>query len=278
MKHLEALGGVSGGTWRSVSWHSLGGDIMGIEYLCKSWQALLECVVLHVGNGFDHYHVTILPEGKRSKWGKIDEKMIEKYNAAVGKDVRYRTKKLGLTVFRYVRWEHVAIVLRSPGDVIDSDGTLYKDGIKRPEYILNSSGRFKVKQLEKYSVQYDDSFSDIRQRPLPLRISDQVFLEVRYIKKAGKGDQATVTMQQNFYNEKKYGLEEILAKTKNKDKVFAAFDMLNGFPAWRGIVLQKREIQQFLTKEARKHGVQGMNAKAFPFISVRKKIEENLYV
>lgn len=268
MGATELLLGGRGLVGRCRAWQHREVIIMGIGYLCVSWQALLEEVVLLVGNGYVHYHVTVLPEGKRHIWHEVDEKLIKKYNADIGKDAAYRMhKNHSLAKFRYVRWGNIGIILRSSGNVMDADGTIYSDGIKRLECVIDS-GRFTLNKKKKYSVQYDDVFFDIRQEPMQIRVSDKVFLEVRHLdtsneakKKAAKAgitlknEQVTVLMTREFYKQTKEELSDLLVKTKSKELVKEVFERLNGIPAWRGLVIQKRRLVRYLVAEMRRHGV-----------------------
>ena len=52
---------------------------MKINYLCNSWQYLLQQVVYMVGRGYYNYHVGTIPTDKVAKANKIDKKIIEKY-------------------------------------------------------------------------------------------------------------------------------------------------------------------------------------------------------
>lgn len=216
---------------------------MYIKYLCKRWQGLLEMMVNLIGNGYYDVHITYLPEKKMDKWKNIDEKLIRKYKADLTKDQRYQRKKKGLAHFRYLRWENIAIIMHTPGDIISpGDMPKFKD-------------KFNQKQLEMYVIEMDDRFTDVRQNPIFLRISDEVIFDIRLLPKKEKGKNvATVRFAKSMIKDIKADLEENLA-ARAKNKVLYLYGMLNGVPAWRGIIIQKRALKRFILQRAKKHHV-----------------------
>jgi hypothetical protein len=191
---------------------------MGTRYLCATWQGLLQELVYLVGVGYHYYHVTYLPERKKQKWYDIDHKLITKYKADKNKFERARQKRKGIANFFYVRWENVAVILHTEGELEDG-------------------------------VIIDDQFHDICQRPLRIRVSDLVSFDIVKF-----GDRYTVKLSKDTYKGLKAELVEVV-KTKNRYKIIHAYDRVNGFPAWAGIINQKRLLAEFVCRQADKHGV-----------------------
>uniref|UniRef100_C5DB35 Uncharacterized protein n=1 Tax=Geobacillus sp. (strain WCH70) TaxID=471223 RepID=C5DB35_GEOSW len=214
---------------------------MCTKYLCKRWQGLLEAIINFAGQGYVYYHVTYLPAKKLNKADKIDQKILQKYNLINDtKDKRYHRKKRGLANFRYLRWEHIIVILHTEGTIIQRG---------QEEKHLT---RFKLEQAKKHAVTYDDSFSDIRVKPMVLAISEQLELEVRYLPKKNVGQKLTVRLTKKMFRDKKAELAA-LAEKRAKDKIVYVFNALNNLPAWRGIIIQKRQLYRFVMTQARKH-------------------------
>jgi len=219
-------------------------------------------IVNLVGNGYYYVHITYLPESKKEKWQKIDQKLIEKYKADLTKDQRYQRKKKNIAHFRYLRWENIAIVLHTPGEII-SPGTM-----QHPH--LNT------KQLELYAIEKDDSFSNVRQHPVFLRISDGVVFDIRFLpKKAKKKEVVTVRLEKQMVKDIKAQLEEYLA-ARAKNKVLFTYHNLNGFPAWGGIISQKRSIKKFILQCARKHSIKIKDEELF--LNDFRKKEDSVFI
>lgn len=214
---------------------------LSINYLCNRWQGLLETIVNFVSQGYVYYHISYLPVTKLNIAHNVDQKMLKKYNL-IGdtKDKRYHRKKQGLANFRYLRWEHIIVVLHTEGIIIP----------KGEED--NYSTTFKAFQAKKYSVVCDDNFRNIHLSPMALAISDEVSFEVRYFAKKDVGEKVTVRLSKQLFRNKKAELAEY-AEKKAKNSIIYVFKALNNFPAWRGIIIQKRELYRFVMAQARKH-------------------------
>ncbi|OOB74944.1 hypothetical protein AXF41_14110 [Clostridium haemolyticum] len=65
---------------------------MKIQYLCGSWQGLIQQVVYLVSRGYYYHHIEYLPQKKSARFPKIDQKLIEKYKADKSKYQRARQK------------------------------------------------------------------------------------------------------------------------------------------------------------------------------------------
>lgn len=166
---------------------SSGGDVfMYIEYLCKSWQDLLTAVKGLVVSGYFYYTVIELPSQKEDRFKQIDIKLIHKYKALYQKDVYYRRKIKGLANFRYVRFGNIAVILHTAGTIITTEK------IKELEYLKNRNDvksvtnkglleGFRRPELEKYCIEYDDRFSDVRKTPINLKITEQVSFNIQFL-------------------------------------------------------------------------------------------------
>ncbi|GAB6483732.1 hypothetical protein bcgnr5384_51550 [Bacillus cereus] len=217
---------------------------MGINYLCNKWQGLLETIVNFVSQGYVYYHVSYLPVTKLDKAHNIDQKMLEKYNLIKDtKDKRYYRKKQGLTNFRYLRWNHILVILHT-------EGTIIQKGEEKKHL-----GKFKEFQAKKHSVCCDDEFKNIHLKPLVLNISEQVAFEVRFLEKKDVGEKVTVRLTKQVFRDKKAELGTLAEKRQTKSLVYV-FNALNNLPAWRGIIIQKRELYRFVVAEVRKHNLQ----------------------
>lgn len=252
---------------------------MAYKYLCNNWQALLEQIVNLCGNGYYYYHISYLPVRKKEKRKEIDKKIIEKYNLEKDtKDKRYQRKKKGLANFAFLRWEHILVILHTEGKIIYPNGLgkRLKDKGKLKNKNLKSEIEsldfFNSKQIQMYSVEYDDDFRDIHYSPIFLKISEQVEFNIQILeqigkrkntkkqlskeelKKLDKNMKATVTvkMAEDMYNDRKAELLELVER-QAKDKLLHSFNLLNRLPAWSGIIQQKVNLQHILIKHAKQH-------------------------
>jgi len=193
-------------------------------YLCDSWQGLLQQLVYLVGRGYIYWHVTYFPMNKQKKWEQIDEKLIKKYGTDKSKWQRSRLKVKGMANFMYLRWKQIAVILHTNGDLPE-------------DFSLN------------------DPFSDIRYRHLTLKISELTSFDIQYIQKSGYQDYTvTVRFSKEMYRGLKDELYEV-SKIKDPNLMKKTFEKINGFPAWAGIVSQRRFLAKYLVKQARKNDV-----------------------
>ena len=189
------------------------------NYLCKSWQGLIQMSVYLVSRGYYWYCLTEYPEKKRDSWAKIDQKLIEKYDADKSKFQRARQKqKYGMANFYFLRWESVSV-------------------------IFHSKGKFSEK------VTYNDTFYDIRKKPLKITISDNIEMVIYE-----ENETTSVRLSRESYRGFKACLIDV-CKLKEQKEIIKEFNKINGLPAWRGIIEQKQLLASFTVREARKHQV-----------------------
>ena len=192
---------------------------MAQQYLVTEWKAMLQMVVNLCGKGYRYYHLTELPINKQNQWGEIDEKIISKYKTNKSKWQRQRAKAKGIANFYFLRWEHVMVVLHTEGVV--------------PEEIV-----------------YDDKFSDIRQLPIFLKISELSAFRIQIHQ-----EKIQVTLDKETYRGIKYTLHNAV-KSKNVRLIKSEFDLINGYPAYKGILAQKNQLAHYVMEQAKKHHVQ----------------------
>ena len=120
--------------------------IMDTNYMCVSWQALLQMIVHLVGRGYYFYCLTHLPENKRARWNSIDRKLIDRYQTDKSKFQRARCKSKKIANFYYLRWENISILLHTTGEL--------------------------------RNIEYIDHFSDIRRQSILLAISEFISFSI----------------------------------------------------------------------------------------------------
>lgn len=196
---------------------------MNTRYLVQSWQGLLQQLVYMVGRGYYFYHVVEYPMKKQAKWLSIDQKLIAKYEMGLSKFQRSRLKKKGYANFFFLRFEQIGFILHTLGEV--------KEG-----------------------VQIDDHFYDIREKPMIINVGTVSF-SIKFVNKKGQSERVLyVSLEKGFYRGIKDHLAEI-AKAKNKRQLIKEFEKINNFPAWAGVVAQKRRLLNYLLAEAKKHDI-----------------------
>lgn len=189
---------------------------MAYRYECESWQGMVQQVVLFMSSGYTRYCHLVIPDRKLDQAGRIDRKLIQKYQCDLSKDQRYRRKKKNEANFHYLRWHDLALILQCPGTI-------------GPEIL------------------YDDKFSDVLKNPLHLVVSDYLTLK---IVKSQQG--WTVCMSRDTYREAKAQLFEKIIHV-SKSEIMDQYNKLNGLPAWRGIIEQRRRLQEFVISATKRH-------------------------
>lgn len=211
------------------------------QYLCGSWQGFIQQIVYQVGRGYRWYCLTHLPEHKIDNWPKIDQKLIKKYDCAKSKFQRYRAKNKGAASYMYIRWQHIAVILRTAGEV-------------RPE---------------------DDTFYDIEKKELSLQITPLVGFKLHH-KRHNHSVTAVYLTKDTFR-----GLKAVLEETANKEHLakpilakvlLKEWDKINGFPAYGGILEQKAELLRHVLNMCRRYQIP-LEREDFRFTTKRKIVK-----
>lgn len=217
---------------------------MKVNYLCNSWQFLLQQLVYQIGKGYYFYHVGVIPDNKFDKRFQIDQKIVKKYNIDLSKYQRARRKRNDIVNFYYLRWKNVFIILHTKGD--------FPEGFKP-----------------------DDEFKDIMQKKeklnrLVVRISTNVAFEITMKNKKGESKRAvTVSFSRDTMQNFNAELEE-LVKYKKLSQIKEFFARINNIPAWSGIIQQKQVLLGNLYKCAKKYK---LNTKDKTFIQHKEYFE-----
>ncbi|RMD60147.1 hypothetical protein D6833_10305 [Candidatus Parcubacteria bacterium] len=183
--------------------------------MIATWQAWLQQIVLLASKGYRYYHLTEYPERKRDRWSRIDAKLIAKYQANRPAWEVYRKKKRGLANFKVVRWEQWCVILQSPGRFPD--------------------------------LEDPDRFQDMQAVPLLLQISERVAVKVQVVPQG-----VDVRLSRDTYRNIKAELAELCVR-KQVSTLLQSFHKLNGFPAYRGINEQRKQLREFVIREAKRH-------------------------
>lgn len=199
---------------------------MKVDYLCNSWQFMLQQLVYLVGRGYYHYHVGYIKAGKEDKALKIDAKIIGKYNINLSKYQRARRKQKKLANFYYLRWQNVFIIL-------------YTDG--------------------KLDVELDDSFYDVRLKQteanrLKVKISEAIEFNICLQHKDSSKRSVTVALSNLTYKNLRAEIEELIQQKQIK-KLEEFFANLRGLPAWNGVIKQEYKLLEEVYKLAKKYGL-----------------------
>ena len=196
---------------------------MKVDYLCNSWQFMLQQIIYLVSKGYTYYSTGEIPINKSNKARSIDKKIIDKYNVNLSKYQRTRRKQKKLANFYYLRWKNQFVILHTKGNIDES-------------------------------VIIDDEFynlNDYRKGDSKFKIIVGKELIVNIVMKEGK---PTVVLDKSTYKDIKTELDE-LVKNKQIGKLYKRFNMLNYIPAWSGIVKQKFLLQEEIFRAAKKYGL-----------------------
>jgi hypothetical protein len=200
-------------------------------YLVANWQALMQQLVFLSGQGYIHYYVAYLPKEKEHKFPTIDKKLIAKYQTNVSKYQRYRLKQKNRANFIYLRWEHIAVILHTNGDIP--------------------------------VIEEMDTFKSIKDSPIPIQLSKYLSLSVVW-----DNGKTTVKLHKESYRTFKMMIEGY-AKQQLKRKIIETIQKLNGIPAYRGIVEQKELLVEYALKQLEFHGTSA-NKNEFRLLRRRK--------
>lgn len=186
-------------------------------HLVATWQALMQQLVFLAGQGYTYYYIAYLPLHKKEKFDSIDKKLIAKYQTNVSKYQRYRFKQKNQANFMYLRWEHIAVILHTNGDIPPIEGI--------------------------------DSFRDLRDGSMTIQLSKYLALSV--VMQNGK---TTVRFSRESYRTLKTHIATY-AKHKQKNKIIETIQKLNGVPVYKGIFEQKKQLVEFAVSELEQYGV-----------------------
>src|SRR5690625_4941401 len=187
-------------------------------YLCSSWKGFLQQIVSQLAFGYEYYHITIYPEKKKDKWLQIDKKLIHKYQTKKSKFQRSRIKAKGFVNFYFLRWENIAVILHS-------DGNISKD------------------------ITYDDKFKNLGKNPMLLKISERITFKIQISNIRNK--KIDVFLEKESYQNIKEQIYEIAIKTKRKENIINEFKKLNGLPSYRGINQQQSNLREAFLKHCK---------------------------
>lgn len=201
------------------------------KHVCTSWQGFLQQLITLISHGYRYYCKTEYPKNKQDKWETIDSKLIAKYEADMSKDQRYRNQMKGQANHMFIRWENYSLLLRTVGDVKETD----------------------------------DRFIDILDKPLLLDIGST--LKIKIVPVGSKGH-VTAYLDKAVYREIKAELLDH-AMHKRVDILKGRFSALEGIPAYSGIVQQKAALLTDIILEGRRHGLKLLR-KDFQFRTGRK--------
>lgn len=204
------------------------------NYLCNTWQGFIQQLVNLMSHGYRYYCVINLPEKKRDTWGNIDKKLIQKYSANMGKDKRYRRLLQGDANHIYLRWGNRALILRTPGRVLEAD----------------------------------DVFFDLNDKPLLVRAGGT--LQLKIVSTGIKG-RCTVYIDKGVYREIKAELLNHV-RYRRLDVVQKRFDVLDGIPRYSGITQQKAQLVTALIEAGAKHGLK-LKRKDLHFQTALRKVK-----
>lgn len=196
------------------------------DYLCKSWQGLLQQLEKLLNRGYWFHCVTYLPEEKREQWESIDYKLMRKYQADKSKWQRSRQKVKGTANFYYLRWDRIAVILHTKGEI--------------PSHIV-----------------YDDNFKNVKAKGKKNRLKIEISNLVGFEFYQNEKRQMTVKLDKSTFTGLRDSLDVVTA-TKNVAKIKHEFNKLNGFPVYRGIIGQKVQLAKFVVNRAGHHQV-GLN-------------------
>ncbi len=194
-----------------------------INYICSSWQGLLQQAVYLVSRGYYNYCLTQYPENKRDRWSCIDQKMIEKYRCNLSKYQRARFKNKGIANYYYLRWDALSLMMHTSGQL--------------PE-----------------GITADDKFYDCKEKKNRLVIPIGI-IKMQIMPPGDPNNiRVTVRLTKESYRDVKSSLLSA-CRSQNKYMIIKEYDRLNGLPAWAGIVEQKRMIAGYVAHQARKNHI-----------------------
>jgi len=175
------------------------------------WNAFVQQIQFYVSRGYTEYHLVKYPEHKQDKYLKIDQKLIEKYNANLNKDKAYYNKKENYCNFKFLRHGDAAIILKSKGNL-------------RKNIVL------------------DDVFQSVENEKIAVQIGEKVTLVIGYDEM-----KVTVFLDKKTYREVRATCLEYMDRQKYQ-KATDTFNQLNALPSWGGIVEQKIKMKKYLVK------------------------------
>lgn len=182
------------------------------DYLCTTWQGLLQMTVYLVGRGYYYHDVGTYPQKKRDKWLDTDRKMIAIYQCDKSKHQRVRMKKRGEARTMFLRWENVRVLLRTDGSLAPGVPCAH--------------------------------FPDIRDKYAKIPVSEGIVFFLYIDHKTGR---ATVRLTRESYLSIKVEIEET-CRTEKAYKIINKVEHLNGLPRCHGVNEQKVNLAKLAVK------------------------------
>ena len=208
---------------------------METKYLCSSWEGLIQEIVLLAGKGYYNYHIVKPNIKKLDRWPHIDNKLIKKYQTTLTKSQRNTRKKKKQATFRYLRWENIAVIMHTSGNIADT-------------------------------ITYDDKFFDIRRKPIKIIISE--LIEVSIYRESKKSFSLKLT-DDSFENIKT--LLSNAVSSGYKKNIISSFKLVNAIPPYKGIIRQKRKLVKFIAYSVKLHKLV-FSTEILPFKDKRSSI------
>lgn len=190
---------------------------MSEKYLIGSWQGFIQQIQYLVSRGYDQYCLIQYPQEKTKKFVKIDGKLIGKYNANLNKDKAYYNKKKGYCNFKFLRYEHMAILLRTSGNL--------------PEKIIQ-----------------DDVFLDVKKEKICIDIGEKTSVTIGADEKGA----ITIFLHNDTYRFVKATCFQYI-DSEQYSRAIHTFNHLNSLPSWGGIVTQKVKMKTQLLRKMSKN-------------------------
>ncbi len=195
--------------------------------VAKDWIEYVKQALNHMGHGYEFYCPISIPGSKESRASEIDDKLIRKYHADMGKDARYRAKKAGRANYAYIRWGSYAVILRTKGIEL--------------------------------SLQDPDRFYDIRNKPYIFKVGSWISVKIG---PARIGKKFTAYLCKDSYRNIKAIMRENI-EHRRMDVFDQYYYRLESLPAFSGILSQMGELYRFcraeIKKTNQKHNIKRLN-------------------
>jgi len=186
------------------------------RYICRSWQGFVQQVVTYLSNAYWHYCIVRIPDEKIKRVTAIDAKLLSLYNCYMSKDQRYRRKQKGFANYHYIRWNNLALIVHTEGSIPDT---------------IKGTDRFKGARVEHLIIPVSNNLS---------------------LKAVHSQQGWTVCMDRNTYRDIKYELYELIRSSSSQYEVIRRYRKLNGIPAWRGVIEQRKHLQRYVIAQLQK--------------------------
>ena len=190
---------------------------MSESHVIDNGFAFLQQIQLLLARGYTNYFIGTYPIKKEDKFEMIDKKIIQQYKCDLNKDKIYYRKKKGLCNVKFLRHKNIYLLLKTNG---------------------------------KEDIDYENNYLSIKETNLTIKLSDHLTVEFFYDSQL----KITLKIEKQCFRDIRETIRDYL-DARRFNEAANKFSSLNGIPAYAGVIVQKKQLKQYLMKYVKQHSL-----------------------